>query len=128
MVKKWWLALLLPILVLTACDEIADAYDEYDEDDEAYYEDEAAYDEANFDAEFYDAAEAPATGSDECPFDEPDDYDLTCGNLSVPENRAVSGSRQIQIAYVIVHADDGDEQLDRARVEPGRGVAQQDRA
>ncbi|MCB8961549.1 MAG: alpha/beta hydrolase [Ardenticatenales bacterium] len=110
MVKKWWLALLLPILVLTACDEIADAYDEYDEDDEAYYDDEAAYDEENFDAEFYDAAEAPAAGSDECPFDEPDDYDLTCGYLSVPENRAVSGSRQIQIAYVIVHADDGDEQ------------------
>jgi pimeloyl-ACP methyl ester carboxylesterase len=56
----------------------------------------------------------PGTGSeptfeaDDCPFDPPNGYDIECGYLTVPENRTVSDSADIQLAIAIVYAQDQD--------------------
>lgn len=93
-------------LLLVACDESLDEFD--DSDEFAEYEDEYVEPAADND----DAAQPMNTTSgefyeDECPFDVPDDYDIICGWLIVPENRTLADSPDIELAVAIVAAPDG---------------------
>jgi pimeloyl-ACP methyl ester carboxylesterase len=46
---------------------------------------------------------------DNCPFAVPNDYDIICGWLTVPENRTLADSADIELAVAIVSAPDGAE-------------------
>ena len=40
----------------------------------------------------------------DCPFEVPGGFDISCGYLIVPENRTISNSPNIELAYAIVYA------------------------
>ena len=111
--KKPWLIILLLVLLSAACG-ILDSVDQVlEEEGEAPSSLDDPADSA-VDAPVESAVEEPigsapeALGSDfdsvECPFDEPAGFDITCGFLTVPENRTRPDAPEIELAYAIVHA------------------------
>lgn len=118
---KLWLLLLLFIVLLVACDEGEPDFQAVEDEDELI----AAVDESteNFvDDPFEeltteqseelpyepleDVTDDSFSGIEaaECPFDEPNGFDVTCGYLDVPENRTLPDSQIISLAYAVVHA------------------------
>ena len=116
--KKLRLLLLFLILLVVACGESFDEFDEpetYEEYEEVDDESAEPVDEVEEEAETADSSTQPihTTASefneDGCPFDVPNNYDITCGILTVPENRTQSDSPTIELAVAIVAAPDGAE-------------------
>ena len=118
-IKQWLIALLF-ILLLTACDDYDEEFPAFEDMDElATSSDEsteapdeplkASPDETldtNPDETLGSLSEESKSGlnSAECPFAQPDGYDITCGYLTAPENRTLPDSPDIELAYAIVYA------------------------
>ena len=130
MIKNLWVVLLILSLLLTACDASDDNASTVDDGASAINANSGAFtgaeenqqdDNGLFSAE--ETAEtypAPAVQAEQsptvqaefdafsesaaCPFDVPGDFDLSCGYLTVPENRSLPDSPSIELAYAIVHA------------------------
>lgn len=50
------------------------------------------------------ALELPEIQSAECPFGFPADLKVTCGKLTVPENRTVDSGRQVTLPFAVIHS------------------------
>jgi pimeloyl-ACP methyl ester carboxylesterase len=95
--KNWFLFffLLMSIGLLAACDETL-------EEEGTFYEETAV-------EQFARTAVAGDYEPADCPIKTPRRYNVECGYLTVPENRAIADSPTIQLAVAIVPARDGAE-------------------
>ena len=133
MTRKLSLAALLFAVLLTACDDSGQADLVYKDENEpiTFPEEpqESSADEAltfseepqendleegqeNLAGETHETLQAELReqiASAECPFDEPGGFDIVCGYLQVPENRTLSDSRPIEIAYAIVYTTEDED-------------------
>lgn len=97
MTIKPWLVITIFALFLTACGDFVE-------------EDLALEDEGNGVSPADDSPDilvnepSGFVDSGECPFDLPAGFDITCGHLTVPENRTRPDVTSIQLAYAIVYA------------------------
>lgn len=97
-------------LLLVACD--GDPELDVDEFTSA---DETAVDLENG-SEAEDALASSNFEASDCPFELPNGYDIECGYLTVPENRTLAGSPDIQLVVAIVYAPDSEAAANNAPV------------
>lgn len=100
--RTLWVVLscLLITMLLTACGGAPDVPDgEFDSGD-MDVEDEAEIDEEEIDRPESSDAYEPT----DCPYDPPGHLDIECGYVTVPENRTISDSPDIQLMVAIVRA------------------------
>jgi pimeloyl-ACP methyl ester carboxylesterase len=94
---KPWLVILLSVLILTACGD-------FEAEDPLFEDEDVLVTSPDEPIESFPDEPVVNFESADCPFNEPGGFEITCGFLTVPENRTRADSRAIESAYAIVHA------------------------